>query len=99
MATRTGRQSQTHMISIGYLNDTSQSLTLLAGLPQCRSGKISRPNDPSVNFPKMIYAKYVEIKDLINRGPFWVVLRAELLDGSSVKTARCFLSIKSNEEK
>ena len=30
MATRTRSQSQTHMISLGYLNETSQSLNLFA---------------------------------------------------------------------
>ena len=70
IAPRTRRQSQTHMISLGYLNDTSQSLTLFAGPSQFHLTEIMKPNDLRVNRPKVIEAKYVEIRDLINRGTY-----------------------------
>ena len=99
MVTITGSQSQTHMISLGYLNYTIQSLTLFAGPPQCHLTEIIKPNDPRANCPKMIEAKYAEIRDLVNRGTFRAVLRTELPDGANLITARYVLAIKSDEDK
>ena len=99
MPTKTRSQSQTQMISIKYLNQTSQSLTLFTGSPQCRLTEIIKPSDPKANCPKMIEAKYAEIRDLINRGTFRAILRTELPYGANLIIARCFLAIKSDEDK
>ena len=45
IATRTRIQSQTLIISLGYLNDTSQSLTLFALPSQCHFTEIIKLND------------------------------------------------------
>ena len=47
----------------------------------------------------MTEARYAEIRDLINRGTFRSVLRAELPDGANLITARYVLAIKSDEDK
>ena len=99
MATRTRSQSQIYMISIAYLNQTSQSLTLFTGSPQCRLTEIIKPSDPRANCTKMIEAKYAEIRDLIKRGTFRAVLRAELSDSANLITSRYVLAIKSEENK
>ena len=81
-----------HMISLGYLNNISRSLTLFAGTSQCRLTEIIKPNDPRENFLKMIEAKYAEIRDISNRGTFRAVLRTELPDGENLTIARYVLS-------
>ena len=97
--TRTRSQSQMYMISLGYLNDSSQSLALFAGPRQCYLTEIMRQNDPRANYLELIEAKYSEIKDLINRGPFRVVFRADVPYVSSLVTARYVFTIKSYEDK
>ena len=47
----------------------------------------------------MIEAKYAEIRDIVNRGIFRAVLRAELPYGANLITERYMLSIKSDEDK
>ena len=47
----------------------------------------------------MIKAKYFEIRGLINRDIFRAIPRTDLLDGVRKMTARCFLAIKSDEDK
>ena len=44
-------------------------------------------------------AKYVEIRELINRDSFRAVLRIELPDSANLRTARSILAIKSDEGK
>ena len=97
--TRTRSQSKTHMISLRYLNDTSQSLTLFAGPSQCHLTEIIKPIDPRANSPKMNEAKYAEIRDLGNRGTFRAVLRAEMPDSTNLITARYDRAINSDENK
>ena len=99
MATRTRSQSQTHMISLGYLNDTRQSLTRFAESPQCRLIEIFKPNDPRANCSKMIEAKYAEIRDLVDRGTFQDVLRTELPDGANLITRYALAINKMKIEK
>ena len=53
MATRTRNQSQTHMVFLGYFDDTSQSLTRFAGPPKCRLTEIIKPIDPRANCPRL----------------------------------------------
>ena len=91
---RTKSKSQTHMISLGYLNDTSQSLTLIAGSSQCYFTETLKSNDPRANCSKTIEAKYAEILDLVGRDTFRAMLRTVLSDGASLITARNFLAIK-----
>ena len=55
-----GEQSQTHIISFEYLNDTRPSLKRLTGPSQCRRNEIIKPKDPRENCPKMIKAKYAD---------------------------------------
>ena len=85
------------MISLGYFNDTSQSLILFAGTSQRHLTEIIKPNDPRENCPNMKEAKYAEIRDLVKRASFRAVLRTELSDGTSLIAARCVLAIKSDE--
>ena len=94
MATRTSSQSQTRMISLGYHNDTSQSLTLFAGPPRCHLTEIIKPNDPKANRPKMIEAKYAEIRALVKRANIRAELRTGLPDGANLETARYVLAIQ-----
>ena len=99
MSTRMRSKSQPHVISLGYLNDNSQSLTLFAGSSQLYLTEIIKYNDPREIFPKMIDTKYAEIRDQINRGTFRAVLRAKLPYAASLMTARHVLAIKSDEDK
>ena len=99
MAIRTTRQPQTHMISLGYLNDTRKPPTRFAGPPQCQLTEIIKPNDPRANFPKMIKTKYAEIRDLIDRGTLRAARRTELPDSANLITGDSIIAIKSDEDK
>ena len=46
----------------------------------------------------MIAAKYTEIRDLLHRETFEVILKEEIPEGSNVLTARFVLAIKSIED-
>ena len=52
MDRRVRNQFQTHMISLGYLNDTYQSLTRFVGPQKSWLIEIMEPNDPRANCPK-----------------------------------------------
>ena len=99
MAIRARKKSQRHMISLGYLNHTSQSLTLFAEPLQCHLSEIFERNNTRVNCPKMKKAKYTELRDLINRDTFRVVLSTELPDDANLKTARHVLATKTYDDK
>ena len=92
-------QSQTHVISLGYLNETSQSLTRFPPPQQIRLTENIKPNYPRENWLKIIEAKYTEVRDLVNKGTFRDVLRAEPLDGVNLITTRYALAVKPNKDK
>ena len=99
MATRMRIQSQARIISLGHLNETSQSRTLLAESSQCYLTEIIKPNDPRENYCMTIEAKYVEIRDLLNRSTFRAVLSTELPEGANLTKARYNLAVKSDKNK
>ena len=99
LATRTRSQSQTHMISLGYLNDISQSFTQFTGPTQCWLSGIIKQNDPKANCPKIIKSRYAEIRDLVSKDILRAILRAKLPDGANMITVRFVLAKKSGEDK
>ena len=99
MDTRTRSRSQTHMISLGYRNDTCQSLNLIAGPWQRHLTEIFKTNDPRANFSRMIESKYVEIRFLVYKNKFRAMLRTELPDGANLITAIYVHAIKSDKDK
>ena len=99
MATRTRSQSQTHMISLGYLSDTRHSPIRFTAPFQCWFTEIIKPNDPRENCPKIMETKYAKKRDLINTDSFRAVLRTELPDGANLITARYVLAINFDEKK
>ena len=70
MATRTRSQSQMNTISLGYLNDTSQSLVLFARSSQCHLIEITKPSDPKTNCPKKIEENMQIKRDRVIEVPF-----------------------------
>ena len=55
-------------------------------------------DDPRVNSPQMRQAVLDEVKDLLRRGTFKVILKGELPDGANALTARFVLAIKSSTD-
>ena len=59
--------------------------------------EVLKPNDPRASSFRMMKAKGEEIKGLLDRGTFKVVLREEILPNGNVLPGRFVLSIKSTE--
>ncbi len=53
-------------------------------------------NDPRANIPEMHEAIKCEVRELLQRSTFKVVVKEELPDGANALTARFVLEIKSN---
>ena len=91
--------SRTHTTSTQYLKRVQVLDHIYNGPPQCWLTEIKEQNDQRVNSSRIIEAKYVEIRDLINRGTFRNVLRTELTENTKMITERFILVIKSNKDK
>ncbi len=68
--------------------------------PACAKclSEIIEPDDPRTNSPDMREAKIKEIKGLLERGTFKIVLEEELRDGVNILTARFFFTLESTED-
>ena len=55
-------------------------------------------NDPRADTTEMHAAMMSEVRDLLKRGTFKVILREDLPDGANALTARFVLAIKSDAD-
>ena len=60
--------------------------------------EVIKDNEPQAKSPEMIRIISSEVRDLLKRGTFKVLLQEELPDGANVLTARFVLAIKSNAD-
>ena len=60
--------------------------------------EVIKDNDPRAKSPEMKSAISSEVRDLLKRGTFKVLLKEELPDGANALTARFVLAIKSNAD-
>ena len=66
--------------------------------PECNLTEIIHKDDPRAKDPRMLKVIAEELRDLLKRSTFKVVIKEEIPDGSNVLTARFFLAIKSKED-
>ena len=88
-------------ISISNMTDIHGALHQFLSTPseiKVEITEIIQSDDPISNYPLLAPAIQEEIKDLLKRGIFKVILREEIPDGANVLTAVNLLEIKSKSD-